>query len=76
MDTTSLAHVPILVILLSAYRSLTEAEWEPIAETRIDLHNDGSLPVWRMRRWRNGRYEYRDCTTEEAQEADWDRAMK
>jgi len=76
VNTITLSHLPILKRLLSSYRSLTQSTWEPIADARLDPATGKAIAVWRMRRWRGGDYEFRDCTAQEAEEAEWERAIK
>lgn len=54
------------VVLL--YRRIFEADWQPVNDDR-----PGSSTTFRMRRWRNGKFEYRNCTPEEETEASWNK---
>ncbi len=54
--------------VMKLYRRIFESGWQPIDDNRRETSS-----TFRMRRWRNGQYEYRDCTPEEETEASWNK---
>ncbi len=51
---------------LSAYRSLTQSDWAAVLK-------DGRF---QMRRWTGKEFEYRECSEDEALDADWNHRIK